>query len=127
MTTIILEPYQPESFHPVWEFEAVELNDVAFGYRIHWNARQERYSIDVYTPDRSRGMYGIKMVPNFPLGFKHTGRRPDGGYLMLVDQAGDGSDPCGYEDLGHRFLLMWVDSADMTAVAASENWTITLP
>jgi hypothetical protein len=124
---IVLQPDEPVEAHPVWEYDDVELGGVAYHLRMRWNERQERWQLDIEAADSSRAVRGFKMVPNYPLGWRHTGRIPEGGFLMLVDMGDDEARAqCGYEDLGWRFKLLWIDDADVPAADTDRSWTITV-
>ncbi len=130
MTLIIdkvLDPFEPVEAVREWIFEDLDLGGVSWTYRLHWNDRAERWSIDVYTDDGEKAIYGKRLVPNYPLFWANTGRRPEGGYLMLHDTGDpEAREQCTYEGLGYRWQLVWLvdDGLDADPV---RPWTITAP
>jgi hypothetical protein len=123
----ILDPLEPIEQVREYVFEDIDLGGVSWNYRLHWNDRAERWHIDVYTSDGTKAIHGKRLVPNFPLFFGNTGRRPEGGFLMLYD-TGDvhAREQCTYEGLGHRWQLLWMvsDGEDDTP---DRPWAITVP
>jgi hypothetical protein len=123
----ILDPLEPLEQVPEYIFEDIDLGGVSWNYRLRWNDRAERWTIDVYSSDGEKAIYGKRLVPNYPLFWANTGRRPEGGYLMLYD-TGDASaaEQCTYDGLGHRWQLVWLVD-DGTDAPADRPWTITVP
>lgn len=122
-----LDPVDPDDHVPEYVYEDLDLGGVSWNYRIFWNDRAERWNLDVWTSDGTKAIYGKRLVPNYPLNWAHTGRRPEGGYMMLLDTGDpDGTDQCTYEGLGNRWRLCWLvdDGVDTTA---ARPWTITVP
>lgn len=123
----ILDPFEPEEQVPEYIFEDIDLGGVSWNYRLVWNDRAERWTMDIYDSDGTKRVNGKRMVPNYPLFWAQTGRRPEGGYLMLLD-TGDptGREQCTYDGLGHRWQLVWLVD-DGTDVAPDRPWSITVP
>jgi hypothetical protein len=122
-----LDPVEPEETVPDYVFEDIDLEGVSWNYRLYWNDRAERWHIDVWTSDDSKAIYGKRLVPNYPLFWANTGRRPEGGYLILLDTGDpDATDQCTYEGLGHQWKLCWLVD-DGVDTSTPENWTITVP
>lgn len=123
----VLDPFEPVEAVPEWIFEDVDLGGVSWNYRIYWNDRAERYVIDVYDSDGIKAIRGKRLVPNYPLFWAHTGRRPEGGFLMLYDTGDPAArEQCTYEGLGYRWQLVWlVDDGEDTTPA--RPWSITVP
>lgn len=130
MTLIIdkvLDPIEPAQQVPEWIFEDVDLGGVSWNYRLYWNDRAERWNIDVYDSEGVKAVRGKRLVPNYPLFWAQTGRRPEGGFLMLLDSGDpDARDQCTYDELGFRWQLIWLvdDGLDTDPV---RPWTITVP
>jgi len=122
-----LDPIEPADVVPLYEYEDVDLSGASWNYRLHWNERAERWHIDIWNSDGSKAIYGKRLVPNYPLFWANTGRRPEGGVLMLID-TGDptGGEQCTYDEIGHRWKLAWVVD-DGTESASTDPWTITVP
>lgn len=123
----ILDPFEPVEAVREWVFEDLDLGGVSWNYRLHWNDRAERWGIDVYDDDGTKAIYGKRLVPNYPLFWANTGRRPEGGYLMLLDTGDpEAREQCTYEGLGYRWQLVWLvdDGIDTTP---ARPWSITVP
>ena len=105
----ILDPFEPEVQVPEYIFEDVDLGGESWNYRLFWNDRAERWQIDVYNSDGTKRVNGTRLVPNYFLNWRHTGRIPENGGLMLLDNGDpDGGDPCTYDELGFRWTLAWI-------------------
>ena len=123
----VLDPIEPVEQVPEYIFEDVDLAGVSWNYRLHWNDRAERWSLDVYDSDGTKEINGKRLVPNYPLNWAHTGRRPEGGYMMLHDTGDpEARDQCTYEGLGHRWQLVWIIEDGLNPDPA-RPWTITVP
>lgn len=130
MTLIVdryLDPIEPDEQVGEYVYEDIDLAGVSWNYRLFWNDRAERWQMDVWTTDLSKEIRGKRLVPNYPLFWAHTGRRPVGGYLMLVDTSDQSAgDACTYDGLGWRWKLCWLTDDGVT-VASTRPWTITVP
>lgn len=130
MTQIIdryLDPIEPEEQVPEYVYEDLDLGGVSWNYRLLWNDRAERWQLDVYTSDGEKRINGTRLVPNYALNYAHTGRRPEGGYMVLLDTGDpEAREQCTYDGLGHRWKLCWLVD-DGTDVPPVRPWTITVP
>lgn len=121
-----LDPVEPAEQVPEYEYTDIDLGGESWNYRLFWNDRAERWQIDLENDD-GRAIRGERLVPNYPIGWAHTGRRPSNGYLMLYDTADDdGRTQCTYEGLGNRWQLVWLED-DGTDAANVRPWSISLP
>jgi hypothetical protein len=122
-----LDPVEPVEQVPEYTYEDIDLGGVSWNYRLLWNDRSERWQIYVWSSDGTKEINGVKVVPNYPLMWAQTGRRPENGYIYLLDTGDDdGRDQCTYEGLGHRWKLCWLDD-DGVAAAEDRPWSITVP
>jgi len=120
-----LEPIEPAEAVREYTYEDVDLGDESWNYRIWWNDRAERWNIDLWTSDGEKAIIGKRLVPNYPIGWANTGRKPSGGHLFLLDIGDEtGDDACTYEGLGHRWRLSWVTGSPDPS---TRPWTITVP
>lgn len=121
----IIGPDAPTEAVSEWILEDVDLGGVAWNLRLCWNDRAERWQLDMEQVDGDRAQYGIRMVPNWPLGASNIGRQPEGVLLVLFDFGDDDArDQCTYEGLGHRWkLVTFVD--DGVPVETERNWRVT--
>jgi hypothetical protein len=131
-----LDPVEPEEQVPEYILEDVDLGGESWNYRLFWNDRSDRWQIDFWptlTEELAEGVTdkggvtGKRLVPNYPIGWAHTGRIPPNGFIMLLD-TGDSSaaEQCTYEGLGHRWKLCWI-ADDGVPVVTTNPWTITVP
>jgi hypothetical protein len=120
-----LDPLEPVDLAREYIYNDVDLAGVAWNYRLHWNDRAERWQLDVWTTDGTKAIYGKRLVPNYPLLWAHTGRRPEGGDLVLID-TGDstGAEQCTFDGLGWRWKLAWIVD-DGVAAVSTRPWVIT--
>ncbi len=123
----VIGPDEPEEQAVEWIVEDVDLAGVAWDLRLYWNDRVERWQIDMVEVDGTRAQYGIRMVPDFPLGWFNVGREPEGVILVLLDFGDDEArEQCTFEGLGYRWkLCTLVDDGE--PVDDSRPWTITAP
>ena len=123
----IIGPDAPASQSSEWVIDDVDLGGVAWNLRLFWNDRAERWQIDMEEVDGTRRILGLRMVPNWPLGWFYTGRCPTGVVLVLMDFGDDEArDQCTYDGMGHRWkLCTLVDDGE--PVVAEHNWTASVP
>lgn len=122
-----LDPVEPEETVRSYVYEDIDLGGASWNYKVWWNERAERWSIDIWSSDGTKAIYGKRLVPNWPIFGYNTGRNPENGIIVLYD-TGDpaATDQCGYEELGHRWKLCWfVD--DGTDAAETVPWSISTP
>ncbi len=123
----VLDPVDPDENVPEYLFEDIDLGGESWNYRLRWNDRAERWTIDVYSSDGTKAIYGKRLVPNYLLNWAHTGRRPEGGVMMLLDTGDPEADEaCTFDGLGNRWKLVWLVDDGLTP-AATRPWTITVP
>ena len=122
-----LDPLEPEEMVPIYEYEDIDLSGVSWNYRLTWNDRAERWTIDVWSSDGKKAIYGKRLIPNYPLFWANEGRRPEGGYILLWDTGDPEADEqCTYEGLGNRWILCWMVD-DGSTTTSDRPWAITLP
>lgn len=121
-----LDPVDPAEAVRSYIYEDIDLGGVSWNYRLLWNDRAERWTIDIWTSDDEKAIYGKRLVPNYALFWANTGRRPEGGFIYLLDTGDpDGAEQCTYEGLGNRWKLCWF--VDGGADPSTESYTITVP
>jgi hypothetical protein len=121
-----LDPVEPDEQVREYIYEDVDLGGVSWNYRLLWNDRSERWQIYVWSSDGTKEINGVKVVPNYLLMQFQTGRRPENGYIMLLDTSDvEARDQCTYEGLGHRWKLCWVTWTEEEE--EDRPWSITVP
>jgi len=96
--------------------EVVLLDGVAYTLVFRWNVRANSWYLDILDETGETTYHaGVRMVVNFPLLLRVTGRKPPG-WLVLNDSSGAGLDP-GLSDLGTRCLLNYYSTSDLAAMA----------
>ena len=108
---LMLPPYDQPEQYPVWDLT------VAFGgaeYRLiyTYRERQDRWYLDVFDTAGAALGRGMKLVHGCPMIHR----------LMCVDTAGDTSP--GYEDLGRRHRVVYLEPEDNPAPADDYDITI---
>lgn len=106
-----LPPIDPSTQQPGYEYD-IDLSGVTYRLRLYWRERTQRWYLDLADAGGAPLFLGVQLVIDFALGIKHRGRRPEDGFLALVDVEGTG-EPCTYEDLGRRCRLCWVTSDEI--------------
>jgi hypothetical protein len=121
-----LDPVEPDEQVREYIYEDVDLGGVSWNYRLLWNDRSERWQIYVWSSDGEKEINGVKVVPNYLLMQFQTGRRPENGYIMLLDTSDvEARDQCTYDGLGHRWKLCWVTWTE--EAEEDRPWSITVP
>jgi len=129
-----LDPVEPDEQVPEYIYEDVDLGGESWNYRLYWEDRSARWYIYIWpTADEDLaegetdrgGVSGKKLVPNFPIAWAHTGRRPPNGVIMLLD-TGDPAAvaPCTFDGLGNRWKLCWL-ADDGVPASTDRPWVIT--
>lgn len=99
---------------PFFDFQ-VPLDGATYTLQIRWNVRASSWYMDVLN-EQSDVVYiaGLRLCADWPLAAYNTGRRPEGGFV-LVDSAGEGADP-DIASLGVRHRLMYFTAAELGLV-----------
>jgi hypothetical protein len=89
----------------------IDLAGKFYHIRIRWNTRSESWFLHLFDQDKVPLITGKRLVPNYPLTEIYSDRFP--GELMVLDTRNDLTDArIGYEDLGSRFLLVYLDEEE---------------
>lgn len=95
--------------------QTVEFDGVIVGLRLWWNARAQRWILDVTDQAGAEIASGLGLVIGRSL-LARFGARPDmpPGSLVAVDTSGAGRE-AGRDDLGDRVRLVYADAAELAA------------
>jgi len=128
MAVLELQPIEPAEPYSKLRYEGVELAGIAYDYQLKWNDRTEAWYLYIQRSDGSTPpVNGVKVVVNFALGQRYTGRGPVDGTLLLIDQGGgNAADRPTFEGLGHRWRLGWVDDSELTPIDLTPDYTIVM-
>lgn len=99
---LMLPPYDQSEQYPVWDL-TFTLGDSEYRFLYTYRERQDRWYLDVFDAQGSAIVRGHKLTH----GVVFLGR------IMCVDQAGDTSP--GYEDLGRRHRVIYMEDEDIPA------------
>lgn len=99
--------------------QVVSLDGVSIGLRLWWNARGQRWILDVEDAQGEAIASGLGLVTGVSL-LARFGVRDDlpPGALIAVDTSGAGAPP-GRDDLGGRVRVYYLDRAELLARAAA--------
>lgn len=107
---IELPPFEPTEQQPVYDYR-IALSQNVYRLQIRWNTRTKSWYLRLFDSTDTVLISGVRMVIEYPLMWRHTGRKPKGGTLWLADMEDTGRE-CGYNDLGHRCKLFWIPEED---------------
>lgn len=115
MAIVTLSPVDPVEQFPRYDYLA-ELDGAEFRIVLQYDQRPDRWFLSVFDADDVPIMVGLKLVPDFAIGFRH--RFAEGaadGIFKLIDNEKSGL-PCGFEQLGREFLLTFAPIDDLNEV-----------
>jgi hypothetical protein len=115
---IALPPYRHAEQYPVWDY-TLPLDGATYRLRLTYRQRQDRWYVDLFDADDAALVRGAMLTVDTPLleDIRIPGLPP--GALMCLDTTGAG-EPCGYEDLGRRCVLLYLSADDLQPAAADE-------
>jgi hypothetical protein len=122
---IQLPPYEIEGAEqqPVYDY-TVTLSDTEYRIVLVYRERGDRWYMTIYDADDTVLLAGKKLSVNTPLLeiYEIDGLPP--GDVVCWDSSGAEAE-CGYEDLGKRCLLLYLEPADVpTSTSSNDNITI---
>lgn len=89
--------------------ETIDLEGIYYKFKFSWNNRDTCWLLDIYDINDSLLLGGIKLVVNYELISHHKVIGMPPGKLFLYDSSLTG-EPCLFDDLGVRCLLLYVTS-----------------
>lgn len=96
----------------------VTLEGAAFRFRWQWNRRTSGWYVSLYDAADNPLATGVRVVCNYPLFSELKGEeRLPAGLIVAVPLTLDDSDP-GFDDLGGRVRVLYMEAADMAIMAA---------
>ena len=95
------------------------LDGVRYTLGFNWNAREQDWYVDLADGAGNPICMGIKMEPDIPLWlqYKGFGGFPPGDLVLIDTQSNLQSASVGYSDLGQRYVLIYVELADIQGAA----------
>ena len=115
---IELPPIEPEEQQPAYDYQ-IALGSLTYRLVFRWRERTGSWYLSVYDSDDSALILNKRLVIDYPLLWRHTGRKPTGGYLILLD-TDNAKQECGFQDLGHRCKLCWIPDSEWPEAPASD-------
>jgi len=91
----------------------VLLGNIQATIRMVWNPRVQFWFMD-YSDSRGNELYGIKVVPNWPLLASHKAFSAIEGALMAVSTTEYGPDEITYDNWQKDWALCWLDDTELT-------------
>jgi hypothetical protein len=115
---IALPPYRHAEQYPVWDY-TLTLGGITSRLRLTYRQRQDRWFLDLFDADDEALVRGVMLTVDIPLleDVRIPGLPP--GALLCLDTTGAG-EPCGYEDLGRRCTLLYLDADELQSTPADE-------
>lgn len=103
-----------------WYDFTVELEGIAFVFELSWSDREAVWYLNLYDANANPILSGVKVTLSVPLLGRFRSTSLPNGDLMALDTSGADLMP-GIQDLGDRVLFVYVDSADLTNLAAEAD------
>lgn len=100
--------------------EQIQLSGVIFVLEFTWNALNEYWVMDIFNRDELPIIYGIKIVPNFPLLSSYTVVGKPLGEIICVNIVG-GNDQIGRFDMSQKFELVYFVENELQQLSQAEN------
>lgn len=100
--------------------EQIELGGIIFVLEFTWNALNEFWIMDIYNRDEVPIIYGIKIVPNFPLLRSYSVLGKPAGEIVCQNIVG-GNDIIGRFDMSQKFELLYYDEGELESIAEAAN------
>lgn len=96
--------------------EQIELDGVIFVLEFTWNALNEFWVMDIFNRDEIPIIYGIKIVPSYPLLAAFTVLDKPTGEIVCQNIVG-GNDIIGRFDMAQKFELVYYSEGELEAIA----------
>ena len=96
--------------------EQIELDGVIFVLEFTWNALNEFWVMNIFNRDEVPIIYGIKIVPTFPLLAPYTVLGKPVGEIVCQNIVG-GNDIIGRFDMSQKFELVYYSEGELEAIA----------
>jgi hypothetical protein len=100
---------------PSFDF-TVSLDGVAYTFLFAYSTREDCWYFSLFTQDEEPIWLSIRVVVNWPLGFRSRSALRPPGLFMAFDTAETGTDP-GLSDLGARVILLYFDAVSVERIA----------
>lgn len=95
--------------------EQIELSGVIFVLEFTWNALNEFWVMDIYNRNKEPIIYGIKIVPSFPLLASYTELEKPDGEIICQNIVG-GNDIIGRFDMSQKFELIYYSEGELESI-----------
>lgn len=112
-----LPPIEPVEQSNSYDY-TITLGDHSYRLILTWRERPAAWYLDLYNSADVLLIAGKRLSVDWPLLFRHTGRLPAGGQLILLDTA-DSMLDCTFEELGDRCRWCWIPEAEIPDPVAS--------
>lgn len=96
--------------------EQIELSGVIYFLELTWNALNEFWGMSIYSRDEIPIIYGIKIVPNYPLLAAYTTPDKPLGEIICQNIVG-GDDIIRRFDMSQKFELVYYLEGELEALA----------
>jgi len=106
--SILLIPVFPEDASFT---QTIAIENDTYQLHIYWNVRDKYWYFDLFLPDNTPVLTGVKMVVNYTLITSFYQENVPPGDFMLFDDSGN-NEPCGRDELGSRCDFLYITSDD---------------
>ncbi len=102
---------------PRWT-EKVILDGIRYALGVNWNAREAAWYVDLADGLGNPICMGIKLEPELLIReqYKGAGGFPPGDLLLFDTLQNIATAAVGYADLGQRYLLLYLELADIQSI-----------
>lgn len=111
MATLVLIPDAVAEQSRAYGY-VTQLGLLEYTISLEYRERQDRWYLDLIDANGVPLVSEIKLVVGFSLLFRHRKAGMPLGALMVTDRDDTGEE-CGFEDLGRRCGLIWIDDDDL--------------
>ena len=91
--------------------QTIAIDNASYKLHIYWNTRDEYWYFDLFLPDDTPVLNGIKMPVNYTLISSFFGLNIPPGDFILFDESGNNT-PCGRYELGERCIFLYISGDD---------------
>lgn len=100
--------------------EQITLSGVIYILEFTWNALNEYWIMDIYNRDRVPLIYGIKLVPNYPLLAIYSVEGMPSGEIVCQNIVGS-NDSISRFDMSQKFELIYYEAGELENISDNEG------
>ena len=116
---LILPPHAPAVEKSHYDVGPIDIDGTVVRYVLRWAERSSSWRLDLYDADGGVMLRGVRLVIDYHIAWRHTGRRLPG-VLTLADISSTGAE-ASQADLGFRCVLMYLRPSELAAIEPPET------